>query len=124
MTPQQEANLASELGFQNGPFGMSMGPQGSQGALAQSNVDNAGFLNGNPYRGGTAITKDQNGNPIPNPLVSQEGVNPNGGTSTPAQVSTQANNVPGTGAVSQPGSGATQTSPQGALNQQAQNNGG
>lgn len=126
MTPQQEANLASTIpGFQDGPFGMSMGPQGAQGAAAQSNIDNAGFVNGNPFKGGTPIDRDQRGNPIPNPAQKQNqaGVNQNGGGSSPAQVNTQANNVPGTGAVSQPGSGATQTSPQGAINQNNQQQG-
>lgn len=125
MTPQQEANLAATIpGFQDGPFGMSMGPQGTQGAKAQSNVDNQGFLNGNPNQGGTAITRGPDGQPIPNPAVkNQPGVNANGGTSAPAQVNTQSNNVPGTGVTSQPGSGATTTSPQGALNQTSQNNG-
>ena len=125
MTPQQEANLAATIpGFQDGPFGMSMGPQGALGAKAQSNVDNKGFLNGNPNQGGTAIDRGPDGQEIPNPAVkSQPGVNSNGGTAAPAQVNTQANNVPGTGVTSQPGSGATTTSPQGALNQTSQNNG-
>lgn len=125
MTPQQEANLATTIpGFQDGPFGMSMGPQGSLGQKAQSNVDNKGFLNGNPNQGGTAIDRNQQGTEIPNPATkNQPGVNDNGGTSAPAPVNTQANNVPGTGATSQPGSGATSTSAQGALNQSNQNNG-
>lgn len=126
MTPQQEANLASTIpGFQDGPFGQSMGPQGTNGAIAQSNVDNKGFLNGDPRKGGTPIDQNAQGQPISDPASkqNQQGVNSNGGTNTPAQVSTQANNVPGTGATSQPGSGATQTSAQGALNQQAQNSG-
>lgn len=127
MTPQQEANLANTIpGFQDGPFGMSMGPQGRQGAAAQSNVDNKGFLNGNPFKGGTPIDRDQNGNPIANPpqKQNQQGVNSNGGSSAPAQVNTQANNTPGSGVTSQPGSGATQASAQGAINQVNQNNGG
>lgn len=127
MTPQQEANLASTIpGFQDGPFGMSMGPQGTDGAIAQSNVDNKGFLNGNPRKGGTPIDKDAKGNPIADPAQKQNqpDVNSNGGTSAPAQVSTQANNAPGTGVASQPGSGATTASPQGALDQQTQNSGG
>lgn len=123
MTPQQEANLANEMGFQDGPFGMSMGPQGSSGGIAQSNVDNVGFLNGNPRQGGTPIDRNEQGQPIANPPVRQQGTNPNGGTATNAQIATQANNVEGTGVVSQPGSGATQTSPQGALNQQTQTQG-
>lgn len=123
MTPEQEANMAIKMGFQDGPFGMSKGPQGPAGKAAQSNVDNAGMLNGNPYRGGTAVNKDENGNPLPNP-PQEKGVNPKDGTAAPAQVQTPGENTPGTGVVSQPGSGATATSPQGALNQANQNNGG
>lgn len=126
MTPQQEANLANTMGFQDGPFGMSMGPQGSDGAIAQSNVDNVGFLNGNPRKGGTPIDRNAQGQQIPDPAQKQNqpGVNSNGGASTPAQVNTQSNNSEGTGVASQPGSGATQTTPQGALNQVTQNSGG
>lgn len=126
MTPQQEANLASTIpGFQDGPFGMSMGPQGTNGAIAQSNVDNAGFLNGDPRKGGTPIDKDAQGNPIADPAQKQnkESVNSNGGTNTPAQVATTSQNQPGTGVASQPGTGATSTSPQGALDQQDQQQG-
>lgn len=42
---------------------------------------------------------------------------PQDGGAQPGPVATQAENVPGTGPVSQPGSGATAVSPQGALNQ-------
>lgn len=122
MTPEQEANMAIKMGFQDGPFGMSKGPQGAQGRAAQENGDNAGLLNGNPFRGGTVITKDEQGNPLPNPP--QQGVDSKNGTAAPAQVQTPAENTEGTGVVSQPGSGATTTSPQGAINQNTQNNGG
>lgn len=121
MTPQQEANLAQQVGFQDGPFGQSMGPQGQDGYIAQSNVDNQGFLNGNPRQGGTPIERDQNGNQIPTRAQKTQ-EQPNG--QPPAQVNTQANNTEGSGAVSQPGSGATATSPQGALDQNNQQQGG
>lgn len=130
LTPQQEANLASTMpGFQDGPFGMSMGPQGNQGLAAQENTDNAGFLNGNPFKGGTAITKDEKGNPIPNPAVKKDnkkGVDSKDGTAPPSQVATpDANNPAAPTPASLPGSGApTPVSPQGAINQTTQNNGG
>lgn len=130
LTPQQEANLATTIpGFQDGPFGMSMGPQGNQGLAAQENTDNAGFINGNAFKGGTAITKDQNGNEISNPATktggqNQPGVNPADGAAPPQQVATPDNNGPAGQPISAPGSGAPPASPQGAVNQANQNNGG
>lgn len=108
LTPAQEANAASKYGFQEGPFGATMGPQGNQGTIAQENESNQGFLTGQ-YPNQMPVYKDANGNPT---------------DATPAQVNTQANNQQGTGAVSQPGSGATTTSAQGALDQTVQNQGG
>lgn len=52
------------------------------------------------------------------------GVDSNGGTAAPAQITTQANNQDGQGVMSQPGSGATTTSAGGAVAQTNQNNGG
>jgi hypothetical protein len=49
---------------------------------------------------------------------------PQDGGAQPGPVATQAENVPGTGPVSQPGSGATAVSPQGAINQTNQQMGG
>jgi hypothetical protein len=109
LTPAQEANLASTQGFQDGPFGATMGPQGNQGMIAQENVDNANFLSGD-YPNQTPVFRDAQGNET--------------SATPPAQVNTQANNQEGTGVVSQPGSGATTTSAQGAINQTTQNNGG
>lgn len=52
------------------------------------------------------------------------GQNPNGGGDVPGQVATPGMNVPGAGVMSQPGSGApTPVSPQGALDQLAQQQG-
>jgi hypothetical protein len=52
-----------------------------------------------------------------------EGQNPNGGQDTQAQINTQANNTPGSGAVSMPGSGMPQpVSAEGALAQNNQQN--
>lgn len=51
------------------------------------------------------------------------GQNPNGGMDNQAQINTQANNTPGSGAVSMPGSGMPQpVSAEGALNQNNQQN--
>lgn len=105
LTPMQEAEIAAQSGFNSTG---EMGPQGAAGLAAQENADNQGFINGNAFAGGT-----------PN----FQNINSNGGTSAPAQVNTQANNVPGTGVTSQPGSGATTTSAQGALNQANQQQG-
>lgn len=118
LTPNQEANLATQSGFNDGPFPPSMGPQGIQGLNAQENQDNQGFLEG-AKPGVTPIFKDQQGNPQQQGQKSDT----NTGQDARPQVNTQANNQ-GTGAVSLPGSGqATPTGAQGALNQANQNAG-
>lgn len=108
LTPYQEANLASQLGFNQGPFPATAGPQGSQGNIAEENADNAGFINGNPFQGGTPIQRGPDGQPVEDQRK---------------QVATQAENQEGQGPVSQPGSGAPSVSAQGAINQQNQNEG-
>lgn len=101
LSPYQEANLASQHGFNGGqgqPFPASAGPTGSAGIYAQDNAANQGFLTGT-YPNQTPTQKGPDGKPIATP----------------------ANNTPGTQPVSQPGSGATAVSPQGAVNQTSQN---
>ncbi len=119
LTPNQEANLATQQGFNDGPFPPSMGPQGTGGLYAQENMDNAQFLTGNPRQGGQPIFRDQQGNPQPQGQKKDTG----SGQDVRPQVSTQANNA-GNGAVSLPGSGqATPAGAQGALDMAAQNSG-
>ena len=118
LTPQQEGNLATQAGFNDGPFPASMGPQGGQGLVAGENADNAGFLTGDPYNGGTPINRGPDGQP-----VGMQTKDTNTGQDARPQVNTQANNRAGTGAVSQPGSGATPVSAGGAVNQAAQQGG-
>lgn len=118
LTPQQEANHATQLGINDGPFPPSMGPQGNQGLIAQENADNQGFLTGNAYQGGTPITRGPDGQP-----VGMQKKDTNTGQNANAQINTQANNTEGTGVMSQPGSGATTTSAQGAINQTNQQGG-
>jgi hypothetical protein len=111
LTPQQEANLATQQGFNEGPFPPSMGPQGGQGLIAQENADNVGFLNGDPFQGGTPITRGPDGKPVG---MQQQDQRP--------QQATPAQNQEGQGVASQPGSGATPVSAEGAIaqdNQQA-----
>jgi hypothetical protein len=115
LTPQQEANYADQLGFQDGPFGASMGPQGTQGNIAYQNQDNQEFLEGD-FPNQMPITRGPDGQPRG---MEQQ---PQGGAQ--GQMTTQAQNQEGQGVMSQPGSGATTTSPQGALNQANQNQGG
>lgn len=118
LTPQQEANLATQQGFNDGPFPPSMGPQGQQGRVAQENQDNEGFLTDDAFAGGKPITRGPDGQPVGMQKSDKaDGSQPN------AQMTTPANNQPGQGVASQPGSGATTTSAQGALNQTNQNNG-
>ena len=108
LTPYQEANIASQQGFNGGPFPPTAGPQGSGGLAAQENADNAGFLNGNPFSGGTGIQKGPDGQPI------QDQQTP---TLTADQNTGQTASMPGSGQ-------AQPVSPEGAMNQMAQRNGG
>ena len=114
LTPQQEANHATKLGIQDGPFPPSMGPQGNQGMIAYENQDNAGFTTG-AYPNQQPVTRGPDGQP-----VGMQPSDTNTGQQAPAQITSPANNQEGQGVMSQPGSGATTTSPQGALNQQQQ----
>lgn len=107
LTPYQEANIASQKGFNDGPFPPTAGPQGQQGLAAQENADNVGFIEGNAFDGGTPIQQGPDGQPIqdqPNPQLT---VDQNEGQTA-----------------SQPGSGAPAVSPEGAINMMNQRNGG
>ena len=109
LTPNQEANLASQQGFNDGPFPPSSGPQGNTGLAAQENVDNQGYIAGGQEGGPMAIQYGQDGQPLP-PV--QDQANP--------QLTADQN----TGqTASQPGSGAPAVSPQGAINQMNQREG-
>lgn len=108
LTPYQEANLASQQGFNDGPFPPTAGPQGAGGLAAQENADNVGFLNGNPFSGGTAIQQGPDGQPV------QDQQTP---TLTPDQNTGQQASMPGSGQ-------AQPVSAEGAVNQMAQRNGG
>lgn len=114
LTPYQEANLASQHGFNDGPFPPTAGPQGQQGRVSQENADNEQFIEGDPFSGGTPIQRGPGGQP-----VGQQG----GENNAPNPQVTTANNQEGTGATSQPGSGQPAVSPQGAINQGNQQGG-
>lgn len=107
LTPYQEANLASQQGFNEGPFPPTAGPQGQQGLAAQENADNVGFIEGNAFDGGTPIQQGPDGQPIqqdqPNPQLT---VDQNTGQTA-----------------SQPGSGAPAVSPEGAIDMMNQQGG-
>lgn len=135
LTPQQEANLAQNLGWNDGPYGPSIGPQGLAGDRANENTINQGFVQGgtHPYAKygmPTGITPGQPINPAqgapgaqqqpqaPGSLVSGNVPAPN----SPQQISTGAN-VGGAQLMSQPGSGATATSAHGKVKQHQQRNG-
>lgn len=98
LPPQEVGNIGHNFGWDQGPYGSTIGPQGNPGTVANDAFINSGTLNGNPFDGGSANYQ----NPVATP----------------------ANNTPGSQPVSQPGSGATPVSPQGALNQQNQRQGG
>lgn len=106
LTPYQEANLASQQGFNDGPYPPTAGPQGQAGLAAQENADNQGFIEGNAFAGGTPIQQSPDGTPI------QDQANP---ALTADQNTGQT--------ASMPGSGAPAVSPQGAINMRNQREG-
>ena len=108
LTPFQEANLAAQQGFNNGPFPPTAGPQGQQGLTAGENADNQGFIQGDAFQGGTPIQQGPNGQPI----ADQQSP-----TLTADQNTGQTASMPGSG-MAQP------VSPEGAVNQMSQRNGG
>lgn len=107
LDPGQVGDLAYDRGFNGGqnepnaPFQTSAGPVGYAGEKANDAVMNQGMINGQQTPAPTGVERGPNGQ----------------------VVSTQANNQPGQGVMSQPGSGAPAVTPQGAVNQQAQNQG-
>lgn len=127
LTPQQEGNLASNQGFNEGPFGSSIGPQGQAGAKADENVVNSGMVNypgANPYaKYGTpaGIQPGQQINPA-NPQgqagpaaqpATESASSPQGGQSAP--IVTPGQNQPAAQPMSMPGSGVTTTTPAGEV---------
>ncbi len=109
LTPQQEANMASNFGWNDGPYGSSIGPQGFEGTQANDNFINSGELAPGP--GGVG------GDVIPSHAKPQASAQPANPIAAPGM------NTPGSAPVSQPGSGAPAVSPQGAVNMQNQRQG-
>jgi len=107
LDPGQVGDVAFSHGFNGGPndpnapFATSAGPVGNYGQRANDATENQGLITGGKPQA-QGIMKGPNGQPIATP----------------------ANNQPGSQPMSQPGSGATGASPQGALNQATQQNGG
>jgi hypothetical protein len=98
LAPQETGNMAHNFGWDQGPYGPDIGPTGYEGAQANANFDNAGFVKD---------TKDG-----PQPVY--HGPQPANPQLTPDQNQGQT--------ASQPGSGAPSVSPAGAVaqaNQQA-----
>jgi hypothetical protein len=93
--------MASQMGWDQGPYGPGIGPQGNAGLAANDNFLNAGMVNGNAFDGGMPNIKQPN----------------------PAPQATPDQNQPGSQPMSQPGSGASTTTPEGAVNQINQNQG-
>lgn len=107
LTPEQEGNLAESQGFNKGPFGASIGPQGSQGEAANENLANQGDLAGNPFSGGLPINHDPSGAVI--------GGAPAGAPSNTPNPTMTTDNNQGAAPTSQPGSGLPAVSPEGAI---------
>lgn len=112
LTPNQEANIAAQNGFLEGPYPPSAGPQGNEGDAANTNVINTGYIEGDQNKAGFGEQIAPDGSPA-------------GTTPAPAQPQTTPDgNQDGTGIMSQPGSGQAQpVSPQGAGAMTNQNNG-
>lgn len=126
LDPNQVADLASDRGIvtPNSPFPDVLGPQGNKGLTADDDTVNEqmGLVTGG-QPGQKAQYKDAKGNVVPPMEPNQTaGANASGGGS-PEQVSTGANNTPGSQPMSQPGSGAPATTAQGKLNQHKQRRG-
>ncbi len=115
MTPQQEANLADSYGWNKGPYGSSIGPQGNDGQHANDNYINAPVMGGNQSTL-TNTTLPPNG--IPGPSQT-----PPGPGSQPGPMVTPGQNVPGSSPMSMPGSGAAPVTAGGAVNQHNQRRG-
>lgn len=132
MTPEQEANLAYQRNFNDGPFGSTMGPQGQSGLTAQSNNDNKDFIQGRTVTGGYAVNKLPNGQVAPQMAGGGEQQiqqNSQGGGlqvpmapqgQMPELINNGTANRPGVGIMSQPGSGAPATSAKGKMKQMQQ----
>lgn len=133
ITPQQEGNLAQGMGWNDGPFGASIGPQGAEGQAADNNYIDAGQIQGNPYDGGTPTDTPPGGLQPQSPAAGAPSTAPQPGQpsqSTPGQMQgqpgapmlTAGQNQPGAQPMSQPGSGAVST-PTGAVTQRHQRKG-
>lgn len=121
LSPEQEGNLAYQRGFNEGPFGTSIAPQGNAGLTAQANEDNQGLIEGNRPTGGIAISRDPEGNPLPNTNGVQP---PNGqGVNQPELINGAASQGQGVGIMSQPGTGAPMTTANGKMKQMQQRQG-
>lgn len=110
-TPEQEGNIASKIGINDGPFPPSMGPQGNEGlnAYEQSDNANSGTIAGGVHNGGTPVVMGPDGQPV---------------QADAAHPSLTADQNSGQGMASIPGSGmATPASSQGRMDQLAQNSG-
>lgn len=108
LSPQEVGNIAHNYSWDQGPYGPAIGPQGNQGTAANDNFVNQGFLNGNPYDGGTGAYQGP----------SQGGQQ----QAAPAPTLTPDQNQPGMQSTA--GSGMAQpTSPGGAINKSNQNQG-
>lgn len=119
LTPGQEANLAAQHNFQQGPVADGgLGPQGELGIRATDDLVNQGMISGQSYTTGQPIIRNAQGQPVP--INTQAKTTPQ----QPEQITTPQQNQPGTQPVSQPGSGAPATTPQGKLNQKKQRAGG
>lgn len=97
LSPQEVGNMAHNYNWDEGPYGPQIGPQGTQGSMANTNFINSGFIQpgANGQVEGAQPMYQSPQQPLP--------------TLTPDQNTGQT--------ASMPGSGAPAVSPQGAINQ-------
>lgn len=144
ITPEQQGNMAQMYGWNDGPYGASIGAQGLEGNRANQNVINQGLDNfppgsppGGPYGKygmpvgivpGQPLPMNQPGAAAPaggsnTPPMTSPAVNPGQGQQSAAPIVTPQQNQPGAQPMSMPGSGATTTSAVGAVKHHNQNAG-
>ena len=127
LTPQQEGNMGSLYGWNDGPYGATIGPQGAEGRKENENVINQGFTQtpgADPYAKygmPAGVTPGQPINPSNPQAQGPAGQNP--GSAAPQPMLTPSQNQPATQPMSMPGSGAPAMSAQGAVAQQNQRRG-
>lgn len=125
LDPAQVADIAAARGIvtDQSPFPDTLGPQGNKGLADNDQAINNGVVSDSMPPSETAVYRDAQGNVVPPmPANQSAGAGASAGGQQ-GQLTTGAQNTPGSQPISQPGSGATATSAQGNLNKHKQRRG-